>query len=94
MTRPWRAKLATGNLYAGYWFEIDANSSYNFTQMVCPFSLPGYAQCLVIIDGEPLPPGLVEPKPEYLSAGSGDQVSLDLASIGATLSRPRPTTTE
>jgi hypothetical protein len=36
--------------------------------------------------GEPLPAGLVEPKPEYIPAGSGDQsVSLDLASIGATL---------
>jgi hypothetical protein len=36
--------------------------------------------------GEPLPPGLVEPQPEYIPAASGDRsVSLDLASIGATL---------
>ena len=40
----------------------------------------------MIVDGEPLPAGLVEPKPQYIPAGSGEEsVSLDLASIGATL---------
>jgi hypothetical protein len=80
------AQIETGGLYTGYQFEIDTNASYNFTRFACPFSFPGYAQCMVIVDGEPLPAGLVEPKPQYIPAGSGEQsVSLDLASIGATL---------
>jgi hypothetical protein len=80
------AQIETGGLYTGYQFEIDTNSSYNFTRFVCPFSFPGSAQCESIVDGEPLPAGLVEPYPQYIPAGSGDRsVSLDLASIGATL---------
>ena len=85
------AQIETGGLYTGYQFEIDTNSSYNFTRFVCPFSFPGSAQCESIVDGEPLPAGLVEPNPQYIPAGSGDRsVSLDLASIGATL---QPSTT-
>jgi len=81
-----QAQIETGGLYTGYQFEIDTNSSYNFARFVCPFSFPGSAQCESIIDGEPLPAGLVEPNPLYIPAGSGNQtVSLDLASIGATL---------
>jgi len=80
------AQIETGGIYTGYQFEIDTNSSYNFTRFACPFSFPGSEQCLVIVDGEPLPAGLVEPKPQYIPAGSGEEsVSLDLASIGATL---------
>jgi hypothetical protein len=80
------ARIDTGGLYTGYWFQIDTNSSYNFSQPTCPFELPGYEECEAITDGEPLPAGLVEPKPHYIPAGSGEQtVSLDLASIGATL---------
>ena len=80
------AQIETGGLYTGYQFEIDTNASYDFTRFACPFSFPGSAQCMVIVDGEPLPAGLVEPKPQYIPAGSGDEsVSLDLASIGATL---------
>jgi hypothetical protein len=80
------AQIETGGLYTGYWFQIDTNSSYHFTQAVCPFEFPGDAQCESIVAGEPLPPGLVEPQPQYIPAGSGDQsVSVDLASIGATL---------
>ena len=80
------AQIETGGIYTGYQFEIDTNSSYNFTRFACPFSFPGSEQCLVIVDGEPLPAGLVEPKPQYIPAGSGgESVSLDLASIGATL---------
>jgi hypothetical protein len=80
------AQIETGGLYTGYQFEIDTNSSYNFTRFACPFSFPDSEQCMVIVDGEPLPAGLVEPKPQYIPAGSGEQsVSLDLASIGATL---------
>jgi alpha-tubulin suppressor-like RCC1 family protein len=83
--------IETGGLYTGYWFQIDTNSSYHFTQAVCPFEFPGDAQCESIVAGEPLPPGLVEPQPQYIPAGSGERsVSLDLASIGATL---EPSTT-
>jgi len=85
------AQINTQGLYTGYWFQIDTNSSYDFTQADCPFDLPGYAECESITDGEPLPAGLVEPHPEYIQAGSGEQsVRLDLASIGATL---QPATT-
>jgi hypothetical protein len=80
------ATIGTGGAYTGYWFQIDPNPKFNFTQRDCPFSLPGEKQCDSITDGEPLPAGLVEPKPEYLPAGGGDEsVSLDLAAIGATL---------
>jgi hypothetical protein len=80
------AKIDTHDRYTGYWLQIDTNSSYNFERADCPFELPGYAQCESITEGEPLPTGLVEPQPEYIPAGSGDQaVSLDLASIGAIL---------
>jgi hypothetical protein len=80
------AQINTGGLYAGYEFQIDTNSSYNFPNKGCPFVIPGQAECQVINAGEPLSPGLVEPKPVYIQAGSGEQsVSLDLASIGAVL---------
>jgi hypothetical protein len=85
------SQINTQGLYTGYWFQIDTNSSYDFTQADCPFDFPGDAECQSITDGEPLPAGLVEPHPEYIQTGSGDQsVRLDLASIGATL---QPATT-
>jgi hypothetical protein len=81
-----QAQIETGGLYTGYQFEISTSSSYDFTRFVCPYSFPGSAQCMSIVDGKPLPAGLVEPKPQYILAGSGEEsVSLDLASIGATL---------
>jgi hypothetical protein len=53
---------------------------------VCPLELPGYAECESFIIGEPLPPGLLEPSPASIPAGSSTQtVSVELASIGATL---------
>jgi len=80
------AQIDTQGRYTGYWFQIDTNSSYDFTQADCPFEFPGDAECDSITDGEPLPAELVEPHPEYIQAGSGSQsVKLDLASIGATL---------
>ena len=75
------AQINTYGLYTAYEFQIDTNGSYNYTKPNCPLGA-----CDSISVGEPLPAGLVEPKPEYIPAGSGDQsVSLDLASIGATL---------
>jgi hypothetical protein len=85
------AQIDTEVSYTGYWFQIDTNSSYDFTQADCPFEFPGYAECDSIRVGEPLPAGLVEPRPEYIQASSGDQpVRLDLAGIGTTL---QPATT-
>ncbi len=80
------AQIDPNGAYTGYEFQIDTNSSYNVPRAACPFDLPGYAECDVLATGEPLPPGLVEPSPAYIPASSGGQsVSLDLASIGATL---------
>jgi hypothetical protein len=85
------AEINTNDVYTGYWFQIDTNSRYNFTQFDCPWEFPGTARCQSITDGEPLSPGLVEPEPEYIPAGADERsVSLDLASIGATL---QPATT-
>jgi len=75
------AQINPNGLETAYEFQIDTNGSYNYTKPNCPFGL-----CESISVGEPLPAGLVEPEPEHIPAGSGDQsVSLDLASIGATL---------
>jgi hypothetical protein len=80
------AQIDPNGLYTAYEFQIDTSASYNYTKPDCPLPLPGFMQCESITDGPPLPPGLVEPKPEYIPAGFGDQsVSVDLASIGATL---------
>jgi hypothetical protein len=80
------AAIDPNGLYTAYEFQIDTSASYDYTKFACPLPLPGYAQCMAIIDGPPLPAGLVEPEPAYISAASGSQlVSLDLAGIGATL---------
>ena len=81
-----QAQINTQGSYTGYWFQIDTNPSYDFTQADCPFEFPADGECDSIRVGEPLPAGLVEPHPEYIQAGLGDQsVKLDLAGIGATL---------
>jgi hypothetical protein len=79
------AQIDPHGLYTAYEFQIDTSSHYNYTQLVCP--LPGpWAQCLAIIVGEELPPGLIEPSPESIPAVVGDQsVSIDLGKIGSTL---------
>jgi hypothetical protein len=75
------AQIDPNGLETAYEFQIDTNASYNYTKSACPLG-----ECDAISAGEPLPAGLVEPEPEYIPAGSGDHsVSLDLASIGATL---------
>jgi hypothetical protein len=80
------AEIDPNGAYTGYEFQVDVDGSYDFTQPVCPFSLPGIAECETIAVGEPLPAGLAEPPPGYLGAELGaESVSLDLASIGATL---------
>ncbi len=86
------AKIDPNGLYTAYEFQIDTNARYDYTQHGCPLSIPGRASCQLIVVGKPLPPGLVEPKPESIPAGVfGDQtVGVEMASIGATL---RPETT-
>ena len=80
------AQINPNGAYTAYEFQIFTDPRFNYTQMACPLVLPGSAQCMAIIAGEPLPPGLHEPPQGNLSAGSGDQsVSLDLASAGSTL---------
>ena len=80
------ATIDTSGLYTGYEFQIDKNGSYDLPGPVCPFEFAADAECDAIRAGEPLPAGLLEPQPQYIPAGSGKQsVSLDLASIGATL---------
>lgn len=75
------AQINTYGLYTAYEFQIDTNGSYNYTKPNCPLGV-----CDSISVGEPLPAGLVEPKPEYIPAESGDRsVSLNLATIGTTL---------
>ena len=81
-----QAQIETNDLYTGYWFQIDTNSSYDFTRPNCPFEIGGAGGCESISLGEPLPAGLAEPQPEYIPAGSGNRaISVDLGSIGATL---------
>jgi hypothetical protein len=80
------AQIDLNDLETAYEFQIDTNGSYNYTKPACPLGA-----CEAISVGEPLPAGLVEQNPEYIPPSSGDRtVSLDLASIGATL---QPATT-
>lgn len=80
------AEINPNGAYTAYEFQIYTDASFNYTQMVCPLAVPGYAQCMAIIAGEPLPDSLREPSQGSIPAGSGDQsVSLDLADIGSTL---------
>ncbi len=80
------ARINPNGSYTAYEFQIDTTGNYDYPHMVCPLPVPGYVQCMAMTGQAPLPPGLVEPSPQSIPAGSGDQsVSLDLASIGATL---------
>ncbi len=80
------ANIETNGLFTAYEFQIDTNPLFDYTQRACPLEVPGYAACLAIEIGEPLPPGLVEPKPSNIRAGLGKQpVSVDLSRAGTTL---------
>jgi hypothetical protein len=85
------AQINPGGAYTAYEFQIDTTGDYLFPKRACPLPLPGSPVCDPLGGDETLPPGLVEPSPEYIAADSGEaSVSLDLASIGATL---QPATT-
>jgi hypothetical protein len=80
------AEIDPHGYYTAYEFQIDTNGSYDYPQRVCPLEVPGYEQCQIFETGDPLPAGLVEPRPGSIPAAAGDQlVSIDLASVGATL---------
>ena len=70
-----------------YKLQIDTTGHFKFYQSdSCVLHPPGVFCAEVIVPGEPLPPGLVEPPESTLPAGDESQhVSVDLASIGATL---------
>jgi hypothetical protein len=79
------AQINPNGLETAYEFEIDTDGSYHYPKSACPLG-----ECDALVSGEPLPAGLVEPEPEHIPPGSGDQaVSLDLVSIGATLQPAR-----
>ncbi len=80
------AEINPGGRFTSFEFQIDGDGAYDYTQMGCPLPLPGSGQCAIIVLGQPLPEGLVEPEPESIPAGYDDRwVSVDLSSIGATL---------
>jgi len=70
-----------------YKLQVDTTGAYNFYQADCGvLHVPGFVYCQHVTPGEPLPPGLVEPPESSIPAGTGgQQVSVNLASIGATL---------
>lgn len=80
------AQIDPNGRYSGYEFQIDTTGRFDFSGPVCPFSFPGDAECDAILASGERMPGGVEPKPQYLAAGtSAETVSLDLASIGVVL---------
>lgn len=81
------AEINPNGLLTKYKLQIDTTGHFNFFQTdSCPLHPPGIICLSVIVPGEPLPPGLVEPPESTLSAGTESQhVSVKMASIGATL---------
>lgn len=80
------ATINPEGLLTDYEFQIDTESTYDFTQPNCPWQLPGFLECQSITVGKPLPPGLVEPRVQSIPAGGGpSSLSLDLATIRARL---------
>jgi hypothetical protein len=87
-----RAAIDPGGLVTAYELQIDTTGQFKFDQFdSCLLHPPGLVCAEIVIPGEPLPAGLVEPPESRLAAGFGEQpVSVDLATIGGVL---RPETT-
>lgn len=70
-----------------YKLQIDTTGNFRFYQTdSCALHAPNTGCATVIVPGDPLPAGLVEPPESSLPAGTENQhVSVDLASIGAVL---------
>ncbi|MGB7587254.1 MAG: hypothetical protein WBM00_00940, partial [Solirubrobacterales bacterium] len=81
------AEINPHGLLTKYKLQIDTTGHFKFDQNdSCALHPPGIVCAQIVISGEPLPPGLVEPPESTLAAGFEDQhVSVNLASIGATL---------
>ncbi len=86
------ADINPNGLLTEYKLQIDTTGKFKFFQTdSCPLHPPGIFCAQVIVPGDPLPPGLVEPPESSLPAGTESQhVSVDLASTGAIL---QPNTT-
>jgi len=86
------ADINPNGLLTKYKLQIDTTGNFKFFQTEsCPLHPPGIGCAQVIVPGDPLPPGLVQPPEFTLPAGTESQhVSVNLASIGATL---QPNTT-
>lgn len=81
------ATINPNGLLTKYKLQIDTTGNFDFFQTDgCPLHPPGIVCTAAIVPGEPLPPGLIEPPESSLPAAYGGQhVSVNLASIGATL---------
>jgi hypothetical protein len=81
------AEINPNGLETVYKLQIDTTGHFKFFQSdSCVLHPPGIACLQVVIAGEPLAPGLVEPPESSLPASSESQhVSVEMASIGATL---------
>jgi hypothetical protein len=86
------ADINPNGLLTKYKLQIDTTGHFKFDQNdSCVLHPPGIFCAQVVIAGEPLPPGLVEPPESTLPASLESQhVSVNLAIIGATL---QPNTT-
>ena len=81
------AEINGDDLLTHYELQIDTTGNFRFYQTSsCPLSAAPMICLMVIVPGDPLPPGLVQP-PEFMMPASHDsrQVSVNMAEIGATL---------
>jgi hypothetical protein len=81
------AEINPNGLQTHYKLQIDTTGNFKFDQNdSCPLHPPGIFCAQVVLPGDPLPPGLVQPVEYTLPAGSESRhVSVNMASIGATL---------
>jgi hypothetical protein len=81
------AEINPGGLQTSYKLQLDTTGNFNFYQSnSCLLYIPGMFCLEVIVPGDPLPEGLVQPPEFSLPASSDNQhVSVSMSSIGATL---------
>ncbi len=86
------AEINPNGLEAKYMLQLDTTGKFKFHQNDgCVLHPPGTFCTMAIVEGDPLPPGLVQPTEHTLDASNDSQhVSVSMASIGATL---QPNTT-
>ena len=81
------AEIDSNGMRTYYELQIDTTGNFRFDQnSSCPLEEAPMWCLAVIVIGDPLPPGLVQPPEFVLPAGGGvEQVSVRMADIGATL---------